>query len=301
MRFNKIRATAVFLALLAVMVAGLTITQAGPLTRDQKIHKRAGTHARYLMAADTIYAGSMVTLNRSGYAVAAIDSPGYRFVGIAMTQAKSAAIGSGYVDVMRTGEFRMNSSGTPSYSHLGAPVWLTNDNAIVLTQPSGGGIYAGEITEVVQPGVTNSRCYVDITGATRDQHERDVVLTGDLSAAFTGAETGGMLNLHNPFGEDVYITDAIFDVTTPTTGKCRADVGVSTAAMDSMSAVPDNLMDAVDVGTAAIMANNTANAGTNGLSPLKWPQASVVLSTGTSAGTGLVGTYRIHVLVPSRR
>jgi hypothetical protein len=57
------------------------------LTRDRATPYREGIEVEYPVAANTkIYAGSLVCVSATGYAVPAADTSGYRFAGVAMEQ-----------------------------------------------------------------------------------------------------------------------------------------------------------------------------------------------------------------------
>jgi hypothetical protein len=92
-----------------------------------------------------------------------------------------------------------------------------------------------------------------------------VVLNGSITAATT--TTGGdAISLANPFGRTVIIVDVVLDVTTPATGAATMNVGVAANG----TTTSDTLIDGVDVGTAAIIADNIDDAGTNGGRGVSW-------------------------------
>lgn len=121
--------------------------------------------------------------------------------------------------------------------------------------------------------------------------EQKGCITGDLTAT-TGTSGGGMLSLANPEGATLFITEVVFDITTEATGAATADVGVAANGTTSS----DTLMDGVDVGAAAIVANNHKHAGTNGMSIVKWTSSQYVTATASATLAGLVGTYHISYI-----
>lgn len=115
---------------------------------------------------------------------------------------------------------------------------------------------------------------------------------GAYKVALAALETaGGVLALENPEGEDLIVTRVILDITTKSTGASTVDVGI--AADEETSA--DNLMDGLDVGTAAGVFDNIENQGTNGKATVKW-SASQVLTISKASGNvaGLVGNAYVQ-------
>jgi len=97
---------------------------------------------------------------------------------------------------------------------------------------------------------------------------------------------GGVVSLANPEEADVIITKLIIDVTTKSTGACTVDAGI--AANGSTS--DDTLIDGLDVGAAAILADNITNKGTNGNTVKKWGASEyLTISKATGAAAGLIG------------
>jgi hypothetical protein len=115
--------------------------------------------------------------------------------------------------------------------------------------------------------------------------------TGHLQfplAATAGA--GASLSQLNPEGVDLIIDDVTLDVTTHATAACTLAVGT---AATSVSA--NNLMDAVDVGTATGVFDLTTNHGTAGKTKVVWPATGfLTVSQGTGAIAGLVANLMVH-------
>ncbi|MDP4117669.1 MAG: hypothetical protein Q8873_00550 [Bacillota bacterium] len=113
-----------------------------------------------------------------------------------------------------------------------------------------------------------------------------------LAAADTG---GGVLAWANPESSSILVQRVIFDVTTKSTGACTLDVG-ATATNATTSA--DNLMDGIDVGTAAGVFDNVENQGTNGTSVQKLASGKwITASKASGAAAGLVGYAYIEYVV----
>lgn len=108
--------------------------------------------------------------------------------------------------------------------------------------------------------------------------------------AGVAATTGGaILALANPEGVALIIDKVVMDITTKSTGAASVDVGIAANG----TTTSDTLMDGVDVGTAAILADNITNKGTNGLPTVKWGATQYLTITGTATTVGLVG--RLYV------
>lgn len=106
----------------------------------------------------------------------------------------------------------------------------------------------------------------------------------------------GVLNWQNPEAVAIAIIRAWFDVTTKSTGASTTNIGTTEVSATTAS---DNLIDGVDSGTAAILADNITNAGTNGkaiqkLAAGKW----VSIAEASGDATGMVANlYVEYVLV----
>ena len=117
-------------------------------------------------------------------------------------------------------------------------------------------------------------------------------LYGSLTAATT--TTGGdALNLLNPEGADLIITRFIINVTTAATGAATVDAGVAATGTSN-----DELLDGVDVGTAAILVCNVEQCvdGTVAAAVVAWGSAEYVTVTPSATLAGLVGTYHIEYI-----
>tara|TARA_R100000700_G_C3105141_1_gene100536 strand:- start:218 stop:667 length:450 start_codon:yes stop_codon:yes gene_type:complete len=100
----------------------------------------------------------------------------------------------------------------------------------------------------------------------------------------------------NPEAEDIIIEGVLLDVTTAATGSATIDLGIAANA----TTTGDNLLDGVDVGSAAIMATSGVNGGTNG--KMYQPMTSSQWITGdfNASAAGLVGNLYIKYFIPSK-
>ncbi len=83
------------------------------LTKDRATSYREGVEIDFPVAATTkIYAGSLVCVNASGYAVPAADTAGLKFIGVALQQMDNStgANGDKSLRIRRTGVFEFDAA-----------------------------------------------------------------------------------------------------------------------------------------------------------------------------------------------
>ena len=101
----------------------------------------------------------------------------------------------------------------------------------------------------------------------------------------------------NPEGEDIIVEKLVIDITTAATGSCTLDAGV---AADGTT-TSDNLMDAVDVGAAAILTtNDIAGAGVNGKGSQPMTSSQWITGDFSASAAGLVGSFYVKYFIPSK-
>jgi hypothetical protein len=113
-----------------------------------------------------------------------------------------------------------------------------------------------------------------------------------LTAATTN--TGGdALNLANPEGAALIITRFIINVTTEATGAATIDAGVAATLTSN-----DELLDGVDVGSAAILDDNINGvvAAEVASAVVEWGAAEYLTVTPSATLAGLVGTYYVEYI-----
>ena len=120
--------------------------------------------------------------------------------------------------------------------------------------------------------------------------EQKGALSGALTAATTTAG-GDALNLANPEGVDLIITRFIIDVTTEATGAATVDAGVAATGTSN-----DELLDGVDVGSAAILDDNINGvvAGEVASAVVEWGSDEYLTVTPSATLAGLVGNYYVE-------
>ena len=135
------------------------------LTADRNtLRKATDENTTYPVAASTtLYAGSLVCINTSGYAVAAADTAGLRLVGVAKAQAdnSSGSAGDVNIEVYHVGAFECTSSGL-TIANEGDPVWVSDDQTVTTTP---GNVFAG----VLRDYVSATSAFVDIEPAVRQE------------------------------------------------------------------------------------------------------------------------------------
>lgn len=117
--------------------------------------------------------------------------------------------------------------------------------------------------------------------------------TGSLKVPLTAATSdavGGVLKLENPEGVDLIVTRLVLDVTTKSTGAATVDAGID----DDGATSSDNLIDGLDVNTAAGVFDNVTNGGTNGKAAVKWPAGHYLVISASATVAGLVGNAHVQ-------
>lgn len=113
-----------------------------------------------------------------------------------------------------------------------------------------------------------------------------------LGALDTG---GGLFSWLNPVAGPIVITRVDLNITTKSTGACTVDVGTTVVSATTLS---DNLLDGIDVGTAAALLTLVDQADANGKNrQLLAAGGWVTGSRASGAAAGLVGSAYIHYYV----
>ncbi len=151
------------------------------LTQDRNTTRKAGGQAAYPVAAGVkIYAGAMVCLNASGYAVPAADIVGLKFVGVSRQYVDNTggANGAQTVLVWKEGVFDFEASGMTA-ADVGKPVFVSDDQTVALSTTNAVG--CGIITEVESA----TKVWIDIAEANRR--------TAQAQANSTAADVAGIV------------------------------------------------------------------------------------------------------------
>lgn len=113
---------------------------------------RVGEGMRFadpVAAATRIFSGAMVALNAAGNAIPAIPAA-TRMRGVASSEADNStgAIGEAFVQTER-GAFLVANNGTVLRTHIGASIYVLDDNTVAAT----GTLVAGKCLDVTPEGV----------------------------------------------------------------------------------------------------------------------------------------------------
>lgn len=117
-------------------------------------------------------------------------------------------------------------------------------------------------------------------------------LYGDLTAATT--TTGGdALNLANPEGADLLITNFVVRTTVVSTGAATIDAGVAATGTSN-----DELIDGLDVNGALVCESNhdQVSAGTVAEHEVVWGSDEYLTVTPSATLAGLVGKYYVEYI-----
>lgn len=260
------------------------------VTAAQTIYRKGGSDAIPfpLKNAEVVYQGALVAIAADGYAYN-MDSDAAKtasIIGVAAESKTATADGtiSGNVEagantvlVYLDGIFKLTGAGL-AQADCGNTVFATDNYTFGVTESGGKKIG----TLVTYLSATSG--WVDLNkfyGA-----DGSVTIKGAMTAV-TGTTAGGVFNVLNPTGETILVEEVIVDVTTEATGAATIDVGVGDGATSN-----DALIDGLDVGTAAIIASNLTDPGTNG-GIKKATSAQYITATASATLAGLVGTYMI--------
>lgn len=131
------------------------------LTKDRATPYREGIEIEFPVAANSkIYSGSMVCANTDGYAVAAADSVGFKFLGVALEQVDNAegAAGAKVVRLRRTGVFEFDAVSI-TQAMVGTSMYVSDDHTI---DDSAGPTYDNRVGMLVKY-VSPTKGWVDIS------------------------------------------------------------------------------------------------------------------------------------------
>lgn len=121
------------------------------LTADRDAKREEGAMQAYQMAASTtIYKGSLVALNTSGYAVPGADTVSFLFAGVAFEKvANTGSAGDKKVRVHKEGDFEFNFSGTATQADVGKEVTIADDQTVALAATTTNDVVCGRISEFI--------------------------------------------------------------------------------------------------------------------------------------------------------
>ena len=139
------------------------------LTGDRETAHRDGVLLSVGMdkAAQTIYKGSLVNLDATGYAVSGADTSGHQFIGVAYETKEIAtddtSDGDTEVRVWRKGVFLFNTSETLDVStDIGAEMYIVDDQTVAFSGTTTNDVKCGRIVAIE----TSGTCWIEIDGYT---------------------------------------------------------------------------------------------------------------------------------------
>jgi hypothetical protein len=119
------------------------------LTKDRNTVRKEGDYAAYLVKANVkIFAGSMVCIDSTGYAIPGSDTAGLKFVGISRGYADNTggADGALSVEVWRRGSFELAASGM-TRANIGESVFVVDDQTAGLAAATANDVPCGKVSE----------------------------------------------------------------------------------------------------------------------------------------------------------
>lgn len=119
------------------------------LSADRKTNYREGVEMEHpVAAAVTIYAGSLVCLDASGYATPGADAAGVKFLGVAQESADNSSGSAGDVNVRvrRKGVFYLAASGM-ALTDVGTAAYVADDQTVA--KSTSNSVACGKIVQWV--------------------------------------------------------------------------------------------------------------------------------------------------------
>ncbi len=118
-------------------------------------------------AVQTIYKGSLVSLDATGYAVSAADAAGHQFIGVAYETVEIAEAddndGDTEIRAFRRGVFLFDTSETLDIStDIGAEMCVVDDQTVAFSGTTTNDIKCGRIVAIESAG----SCWIEIEGYT---------------------------------------------------------------------------------------------------------------------------------------
>lgn len=262
-----------------LMITGLDTVYAAALTAARDTPERTGVDVVIGMASNkVIYAGAMVAIDATGYALPAADATGLKVVGrAAHTVDNSGTAGNGAKSIIvRRGVFRWANGDTFTRADVGTLAYVGDDATVKKAASLTHDICAGVIVDVDADGVwvdtytlgsQGSATVVNITAT------GNAAVTGNATIGGTLAVTGATTLTGNALVNDV-------DARTATT----LLIGKSTATKVEIAdtAVETEIQGTLDVQEAATFASTVAITGVATLT------AAPKLTATTTAGAETV-------------
>ena len=131
------------------------------LTKDRATPYREGIEIEFPVAANSkIYAGSLVCADTNGYAAPAADSPGLRFLGVALEQVDNTggANGAKTLRLRRTGVFEFDAASI-TQAMVGSAMYAVDDHTVDDAADTTNDIKVGTLVKFV----ATTKGWIDIS------------------------------------------------------------------------------------------------------------------------------------------
>ncbi len=114
-------------------------------------------------AAEAIYAGALVCTDEDGYAVAAADTAGLTFAGVAIAQANNGSGADGDISVVvrRRGRYKLDYQGWLTQAGMSAKVYAVDDQTVDAANGTTNDVQVGIIARIESAG----EAWIDIDAA----------------------------------------------------------------------------------------------------------------------------------------
>lgn len=235
-------------------------------------------------ASTTIYKGTLICANATGYAVDAENLQEFSLLGVARDTVDNSSGSAGDLDVeyWTSGQFDFTIAATADATYLGLPVYVSDNQTVTLTPTA----YLGAVGIIRKVNSSTSVRVEIIPGLMGVTQSGETTIKAALTAEETPAN-GGCLTIRNTSGATRIITNFIVDVTTQSTGAASIDAGVASTVTTN-----DTLIDGASIAAAGTL-DWVKNAGTNGANARRWVDDDYVTITASADSTGLVGSAYI--------
>jgi hypothetical protein len=260
--------------------------------------KHEGNLTAFAVASgETIYQGSLVGINASGYLVniTAANANTIKLVGVVADASANSTPVATTANGSISGGLHVSSAiaGDKTVRN----VWLSGQFLLTFTSITqamvGVTVFASD-NYTVDETLTGARVgtlvtYISATSGWVDLNKfaRDggFVIAGALTAV-TGTSAGGILAVANPYGSALLVEEFLLNVTTKSTGAGTGDYGVAANGTTSS----DTLLDGTNMETTGYHSIGV-NGGTNGKYGRVWGSTQFITGTASATLAGLVGTY----------
>ena len=117
--------------------------------RDDK--QSQGDVVSYKLGAVKVYAGTLIAINTSGYAVKGADTASFVFAGVAADTVDNSAGAAGdkKIDCYTEGTFQFATSDTATQASVGKKVYLVDDSTVALAATTTNDVLVGKVVEFV--------------------------------------------------------------------------------------------------------------------------------------------------------